>query len=167
MLQLDLVARRLAATDGPEFRRITVERMRRSPDGTFGGSLSEITGRTSTQWDDLVAEHAIGPLPTTFVLERGSSFLGCATVGIAGDELPALSGVYVAPDLRGAGLGRSLVRLALDWARTYAPGRAVQLWVAPGNDAAIGLYQSLGFEATGRVWESDSAGWLEMLRPIS
>jgi ribosomal protein S18 acetylase RimI-like enzyme len=161
------VTRRLAATDGPEFRRITLERMRSSPEGTFGGSLSELTVRTPSEWDDLVAEHAAAPLPTTFVLERGPSFVGCATVSIAGDGLPALSGIYVASDLRGAGLGRSLVQTALEWAHTHAPDRPVQLWVAPGNENAIGLYRSLGFEPTGRVWESTAAGWLEMQLAIS
>jgi ribosomal protein S18 acetylase RimI-like enzyme len=139
--------------------------MRHSPPGTFGGSLAEVLDRTPTQWDELVSEHATGPLPTTFVLESELGFVGCATVAVAGDGLPALSGIYIGPQLRGTGLGRALVVTALEWARRHAPGQPVQLWVAPGNDAAIALYESLGFRASGRTWESGTAGWFEMLSP--
>ena len=50
---------------------------------------------------------------------------------------------------RGRGVGRSLLTAGLDWAARQG-AEVVHLEVADGNDAALGLYRSLGFEEWGR-----------------
>lgn len=52
--------------------------------------------------------------------------------------------VEVAPELRRAGLGRAVSAAALRWAVAQG-ARHAYLQVAAGNDAAKGLYESLGF----------------------
>jgi GNAT superfamily N-acetyltransferase len=60
-------------------------------------------------------------------------------------ELVAL---WVDPEHRGMAVGAALVSAVVEWAR--ADGRRrLNLWVVPGNDAAIGLYERLGFVPTG------------------
>lgn len=55
--------------------------------------------------------------------------------------------VQVAPDQRGKGYGRALVRAAETKAAEFGC-TALGLNVFGGNDAAISLYQSLGFQPT-------------------
>jgi ribosomal protein S18 acetylase RimI-like enzyme len=51
---------------------------------------------------------------------------------------------------RGAGLGRSLMEMAIDWGRAVGLAK-LTLRVFPDNQRAIGLYRSLGFEDEGLV----------------
>ena len=55
--------------------------------------------------------------------------------------------IGVAPDAQGSGLGRALVVAGLERLARKRFGRAM-LYVAADNDAAIGLYRSLGFRLT-------------------
>lgn len=71
-----------------------------------------------------------------------------------------LGGLYVLPLFRGHGCGRALVREALSWA-AIAPGitpgiRRVNLTVVTQQEAAIRLYQSLGFHIYGTEQETFS-----------
>lgn len=75
-----------------------------------------------------------------------------------------LGGLYVLPSFRCYGCGRALVREALGWA-AIAPGitpgitpgiRRVNLTVVTQQEAAIRLYQSLGFHIYGTEQETFS-----------
>jgi RimJ/RimL family protein N-acetyltransferase len=157
--------RRIRPTDASEIRRLTIERLQLSPEGTFGASLNDVLARREDYWREFAIEHSRGALPATFVLDQCGSLVGCATLSDTAEGPAALSGVYVGATLRRTGLGRALVQACLDWAREQATDRPVQLWVAPTNTTAIALYRDLGFEPTGTFWASESAGWIEMLRP--
>ena len=60
-----------------------------------------------------------------------------------------INNLVVDPKQRGNGLGRALIKLAAALADTHKVGgrriRDLVLWVDPSREAAIGLYQSLGF----------------------
>jgi ribosomal protein S18 acetylase RimI-like enzyme len=60
-----------------------------------------------------------------------------------------IEAVAVLPQARGQGVGRALVRYAMDAARRTGRAR-VALYVVDGNDAATRLYESLGFRVTRR-----------------
>ena len=60
-----------------------------------------------------------------------------------------LFGMYVADEMRGRGVGRALVRSALDAARQRPGVRLVQLTVTETNDAARRLYEQCGFVTFG------------------
>ena len=62
------------------------------------------------------------------------------------DELWALRDLYVASGHRGKGVGRALVTRVLDDARAAGVPR-ISLQTESDNDAARGLYRSLGFIA--------------------
>jgi ribosomal protein S18 acetylase RimI-like enzyme len=53
--------------------------------------------------------------------------------------------MYVAPRMRGLGLGRELMEAVMRRSRERG-GRYVKLAVYDGNEQAIGFYRSLGFE---------------------
>ncbi|HSJ93748.1 MAG TPA: GNAT family N-acetyltransferase [Gaiellaceae bacterium] len=57
-------------------------------------------------------------------------------------------GLMVAADWRRRGVGRALMLGAEEWARS-AGVRKLELHVLPNNEAAISLYESLGYEREG------------------
>lgn len=59
-------------------------------------------------------------------------------------------GVYVAPEARGAGVGRRLLEACVDHARRIDGVLQVHLTVASHNSAAVRLYERLGFVRYGR-----------------
>jgi len=65
-----------------------------------------------------------------------------------GDEAHILT-IAVRPELRGQGIGRWLLLYLLDEARQAGCAKVV-LEVRPSNEAAIRLYESLGFAVIGR-----------------
>ncbi|MDD3443999.1 MAG: ribosomal protein S18-alanine N-acetyltransferase [Zavarzinia sp.] len=84
-------------------------------------------------------------MPGAFALMVGGGF---ALLRTAADETEVIT-IAVAPDRRGAGLGRLLMTAALD-AAARDGARHVLLEVAVDNDAALGLYRTLGFAEVGR-----------------
>lgn len=57
--------------------------------------------------------------------------------------------VATLPEVRRTGLGRQLMEMARDHARSCG-GESVTLEVRPGNEAAVTLYRALGFAVVGR-----------------
>ena len=58
--------------------------------------------------------------------------------------------MYVPPRFRGLGLGRQLVAAALEFARSRAGIKIVQLTVTRGNASAEALYRKLAGSLSGR-----------------
>ncbi len=59
-----------------------------------------------------------------------------------------LVGMWIEPEFRGRGLADLLVAAVMAWARREG-ATFLALWVVDGNDRALGLYERLGFEASG------------------
>ena len=77
------------------------------------------------------------------------------SLGISREDQPvtrhvASLGMMVSPAWRRRGVGSALMREAIAWARR-AGVEKLELSVYPGNEAAIGLYRSFGFEEEGRL----------------
>ena len=87
---------------------------------------------------ELLAEHR------TILIARAQHPVGVISIAIMG-ELADLHRLVVAPRSRRQGIGADLVQAGLDLARQAGVG-AVSLDVAYHNEAAISLYQQLGFE---------------------
>ncbi|MGV8909430.1 MAG: GNAT family N-acetyltransferase [Propionicimonas sp.] len=75
--------------------------------------------------------------------DREGQIVGVATFRCVG-EVADLNRVIVRPDVRGQGIGASLVRAGLDWA-SAAGARRMLLEVRPENSVALALYRGLGF----------------------
>lgn len=69
---------------------------------------------------------------------------GYGAISLAGD-VADLDRIAVLPDARGRGLARELLAALVDSARDLGADRML-LEVAADNTAAIGLYESVGFE---------------------
>ena len=82
------------------------------------------------------------------VARRGESLLGFALAARAGEEAELLS-IAVAPEARGAGLGRRMLEALLGGLRPRG-ARRVHLEVRSSNAAALALYESQGFRTARR-----------------
>jgi ribosomal protein S18 acetylase RimI-like enzyme len=58
-------------------------------------------------------------------------------------------GMYVSPATRGTGVGRALLDAALKYAQGREGVLRLNLTVTEGNEPAVNLYQSVGFESFG------------------
>jgi ribosomal protein S18 acetylase RimI-like enzyme len=67
-------------------------------------------------------------------------------------------GVYVAPALRGRGLGRAVMAAAIELARSWPGVDYVDLSVSSNAPEALRMYESLGFVAWGREPEAIAVG---------
>jgi RimJ/RimL family protein N-acetyltransferase len=132
--------RRLAPDDAALYRDIRLEALADSPDA-FSSTWEAEEGHPL----ELFAER----LADAFVL---GAFSGPYLVGIAGFRVQPgpkhwhkgmLFGMYVRPDHRAAGTGRTLVEAIIDHARRRV--ELLQLFVVSDNLAARRLYESLGF----------------------
>lgn len=74
--------------------------------------------------------------------------VGVATFSLAADMADLLR-VIVAPDSRGRGIGGSLVRAGMEWAKAVGADRML-LEVRPDNTPAVRTYQKLGFATLDR-----------------
>jgi ribosomal protein S18 acetylase RimI-like enzyme len=74
----------------------------------------------------------------------GMAGIGPSTVSRAAD----ITSVWVDPQVRGKGVGDSMMLAAFTWAREGGYSQ-VLLWVAEGNAHAERLYQRHGFSRTG------------------
>jgi GNAT superfamily N-acetyltransferase len=104
-----------------------------------------------------------------WIAERGITFLGCAFVVVDHDapNTAKLRLVLVTEPAQGLGLGRTLVREAITFARTAGYGRMV-LWTNSVLHAARHIYETEGFRLVreephssfgttlvGQYWERD------------
>lgn len=99
-------------------------------------------------------------------LDRDARIIGVATFSRI-EEVADLLRVIVHPDLRGRGVGASLIRAGLDWAAALGAQRML-LEVRPDNEPALALYRGLGFEpvTTRRDYYGPGRHALVMLRAL-
>ncbi|HEX3966922.1 MAG TPA: GNAT family N-acetyltransferase [Edaphobacter sp.] len=86
------------------------------------------------------------------VADTGSDLLGFAVgkvVCVAPNGVGELESVAVDPDARRRGVGRALCEAVVDWAKRLGAGM-IELEVRATSDAAITLYEGLGFVFSGR-----------------
>ena len=144
MAQAALEVRRLGTSDAAAFQALRLSGLRLHPDA-FGSSWEEEMGR---------------PVERTAEALAGGYVAGCerdgVLVGIGGLRIGqavktrhrgGIWGVYVDPGARGLGVGKRLMTALIDQARTQVED--VTLTVSAHNEAAIALYESLGFEPYG------------------
>ncbi len=80
-----------------------------------------------------------------WIAERAGQIIGC--VGIVGTsvEEAQLRWFLVAPEARGAGLGKRLLHEAVMFCRNCGY-QSIFLWTVSALTAAVGLYRSVGFQ---------------------
>jgi ribosomal protein S18 acetylase RimI-like enzyme len=160
---------RLTGNNALVFKEIRLRALQDSP-SAFSSTYERESGLTDAEWIARV-EQWNGTQAAGFLAMDGE--IACGTAGAVLDAghwgRATLVGMWVAPDRRRCGIGRSLVDTVMDWARRRS-ARVIELMVTCNNEAAIGLYRRLGFQFTGRTLRHAHQPGLydcEMARPIA
>ncbi len=142
----DVTVCRVDESDWRLYKQVRLAQLLDAP-RAFDTTYEQASQRTDEEWLDLVR--------TIRIWLALSDGLGIGSVALsrfpeqAPDE-DCLIGMWVAPTARGLGVGELLVQTAVDDATARGLAR-VTLDVADENAPAIGLYERLGFERTGRT----------------
>ena len=138
--------RRLSKLDAVSYRDLRPDGLLAHPEA-FSASWEEEAAHSLAWFEDRLDRNVIfGAGPT-----QASGLLG--VVGFYVLDSPkqkhkgVLWGMFVRPDTRGTGLGRSLVARVIEHARQTV--EEVRLTVVATNTAAVQLYESVGFERYG------------------
>jgi len=119
------------------------------------GRLDTIPWRpppSDAQQRDYLQKMADNPHACLFIALDGAEIVGM--ISIAGGELPfdrhaGILGVSVAPQWRGRGLGRKLIRAAIAEAQSWPEFCRIELLCSSWNARGLKLYESLGFVTEG------------------
>ena len=161
MREIALVS--LQPADWATYRELRLAALADAP-RAFGSTLAREEAMAPADWRTRLTQRS------TFAARTPHGLVGTAA-GIPGDAAghAELVGMWVHPGWRRRGVGGLLVGAVIDWAAAGSY-RALDLWVAVGNDAAEALYARLGFvrtDVTQPVHEDDPTRLeLEMTRPL-
>jgi ribosomal protein S18 acetylase RimI-like enzyme len=144
--------RRVRDDEWEALREIRLHALAEAPEA-FATTYDEAISRPESWWREWAAAAAEGPRQSMFLAWDGGVAVGIGG-GFATEEGFQVISMWVHPDDRGRGIGRSLLEAAVK----FAGDADVFLWVADGNDAAEHLYDRYGFVRTGAS---------ELLRPGS
>lgn len=146
-----MLIRPLSAADAAAFQVLRLAALQDAPTA-FASSYEEERDRPL----DKVAARLAPLLGESCVFGAFADGALAGMVGLKRDEHHKLRhkafiwGVYVAPELRGRGVGRQLMQATLDHAAGWPGLRQIYLGVNAANQPAIHLYQRMSFVTYGR-----------------
>ncbi len=116
--------------------------------GEVRGLLREYAASLAFPLDFQDFERELAELPGAYAPPRGALLLargnGCVALRPLDDTTCELKRLYVRPQARGVGLGRTLAEAVIAEARRLEYAR-MRLDTVPGMEVAQGLYEQLGF----------------------
>jgi GNAT superfamily N-acetyltransferase len=167
-----MLIRRARPDDWEALRHVRLGALADSPDA-FAVTLAEERDADEAHWRSWITGEGWDGAVATFVADDGGTLLGMATGHRPADEpsVTWLFAMWVRPDRRGAGIGRSLVEAVVAWAAEHPGVDRVLLRVTETNVDGARFYGSCGFVDTGHAPEplrEGSAWWTRrMQRSIS
>jgi GNAT superfamily N-acetyltransferase len=141
--------RKLEPAEWPTYRDLRLRSLADSPDA-FGSTLAAEQARTAQDWAERLARGATSglDLPLIAEVDRQAAGLAWAKVEASDPSIINLYQMWVAPEFRGHGAGRLLLRAAIEWARSRNAAE-VRLGVTWGDTPAVRLYTREGFAPFG------------------
>ena len=144
--------RPLTESDAEIYHALRLRALREHP-AAFGQPYES---QATTSLDDVARRlRETSDAPNDFIL---GLFLEDALIGMVGfrrergvrvQHKGAIWGMYIAAEVQGLGLGRTLIQEAIRRASNMTGLEQIGLGVISGNDSARRLYLSLGFESYG------------------
>jgi ribosomal protein S18 acetylase RimI-like enzyme len=130
----------LGPDEWPELRDIRLSALKEAPDA-FLASYAEEREYDESRWR---AEFARCDWHIGFENDRAIGLLGCTRQIDLPDPGPYLEYLWVSPDARRRGMAFKLLSHVVDGLRRSGVQTAY-LWVLDGNEAAVRVYQRVGF----------------------
>jgi len=159
--------RRVEPSDWRDYREVRLRALATEP-WAFGSTFLRESGFPESRWREMIARNsAESPEATWAAVDPSDRFLGIVASARV-DGTFHIFAMWVAPERRGQGIAGRLLDAALSWVEDVAPGSPVRLEVNPRAVAAVRLYESRGFTATGRSTTLDhtpNERVQEMIRP--
>jgi len=130
-------------------RRLRLAALAESPEA-FLRRLAEEQQRSDAEWSGMLPSVVAAPSQISFVAELNGRAVGLVYCQLETEDqtVAHLQAMWVAPEARGAGVGRALVEAVLAWARARSVCRVV-LHVTENNGPALRLYAQAGFVIVG------------------
>ncbi|MGZ3584729.1 MAG: N-acetyltransferase family protein [Ktedonobacterales bacterium] len=141
--------RSLEARDAEHYHGLRLRALREEPEA-FGSSYDEQAGLPLAWFVERIRE-----TETRFTLGafEGETLIGSAVftreTGMKQRHRGVITGMYVAPEARGRGVGRALLLAAIERARAVPGVEQIHLAVVTRNAAAHALYAAAGFVVYG------------------
>lgn len=159
-------ARRFEASEWPVYRELRLRALADSPDA-FGSTLASEQTRSGEDWAARIAAAATSgrDLPIIAEVDRKPAGLAWAKFDATNPSAVNIYQMWVAPEFRGQGIGRMLLRAAIEWAGDQN-ATEVHLAVTCGQTPAMRLYTSEGFRPTGQS-EPLRPGSLLLAQPMA
>lgn len=155
--------RTLTAADAGAYYALRLRALTEEPEA-FGTSADEYAGTPLAD----VAERLRATADSFFLGAWAPMLVGCLRFtreeGRKDRHRASIAGMYVAPEARGRGIGRALVRETLARARACPGLEQLHLTVVTANTAARSLYRSIGFVEYGvepRTLKLDDGRYLD------
>ncbi len=101
-----------------------------------------------------IAECAVEPQWQPRTIHAGDTMVGFVVFGILDERTGAVHHLMIDREHQGRGYGHAAMLEVIRWFQTQPTCRHVQLSYWPGNPA-VRLYERLGFEHTGEVWDDE------------
>lgn len=153
-----IALRPLAQEDWAMYRDIRLRSLAQDPE-SFGSTYEREIIFSEAQWIERLDLNARNCAALPLVAEQDGKAIGlvCGILHEAEDDAAIIYQMWVAIDKRGQGIGRRLIGEIIRWAIELKIN-SLKLGVITTNTAAVKLYESAGFVATGE---------LELLKPGS
>jgi GNAT superfamily N-acetyltransferase len=136
---------RIKPEDGDILRHLRLAALSDAP-FAFASTYTDKSARSLVEWGDRARAWAEGFDGATFFAPDSEEPVGLVG-GYNTNSVPPmveLVSMWTAPQVRGMGVARLLIRVLLAWAGAGGAD-AVGVWVTEGNDPADNLYTAVGF----------------------
>jgi len=143
--RMDLEALRMPAMFD---ERLRVERAGAADIDAVAQIIAQSFGMSDEDVRRGIAKHITSDTRRYYLARLDGAPIGALNL-ILGEDDAGIYGFGVVPEQRGRGYGRQILARTIQYALAAGP-RQVFLEVAPENDRALGLYQSVGFRETNR-----------------
>jgi ribosomal protein S18 acetylase RimI-like enzyme len=149
-----IVVRRIRTEEWEAYRALRLKALI-SDRITFGSSSGRESQYSEAEWRERTEKGARSTSSSLSVAEVPHRGLVGMAVGALVEERLWIFGMWVEPGWRGRGTGGALLDSAMVWLHQQRPGQPIFLDVNPRLTAAVRLYESRGFRATGRSKKLD------------
>ncbi len=146
---ITIIVRRFASDEWSLYRALRLRALQDAPDA-FGSTYAHESQRTDREWRARLADGVAASRQLPLVAEVDGEPCGLAWMRLT-DEEPMVAHLYqmwVTPECRRRGVGRELLDMSVQWART-AGAHVVRLDVTVTNRPAAQLYDRAGFRPVG------------------